>query len=70
MYTYVIFDLINRCLLNFVINMTKTLIGHNYYRQNIHSTTFECYLENHASIHGSFTLSLILFLCHTLQDFT
>ena len=56
-YTYIMLILINQCLLNLVLCMTKALNGQSSERQNFHSPTFQGYLEKLASLKPYFSLS-------------
>ena len=65
MHTYIMLILINPCLLKVVLSMTKTLNNQNSPKQNFYAPTFQCYLENPASLNACFPL-FPTFLFHTL----
>ena len=50
--TYATLTFIHRCLLNVIFSMTKALNGQNSIKQNSILSTFQCCLENPASINA------------------
>ena len=48
--------LINKCLLNVVFSMTKTLKGQSSHKQNFYYPHLQYYLENSASLNACFPL--------------
>ena len=69
MYAHVMLILINRCLLNVAFSITKALNGHISLKQFFIIPTFQCYLENTASLNACFPLFHTPFFISSLIKF-